>query len=588
MLGIMVKAHSWLLIYGKELILLPLLMLITVLLQSFDISEPDSLLVTLSSSDPSCEDYTDGQITVSTTGASGGLSYLWNTGDISASLTGLAHGFYTVTVKDANDCPAVANVTLQNPAPIVVYGTTTDNQCYGENGGISHINQTNGSLGMWSYAWSNGDTTSTIANLYAGSYSVLVTNSAGCYTNEVYLNNSLTTTSSIVINDPDSISVTSTVSQITVAYANDGVISIDNVLGGTAPYAYSWIGTGGYTSTGNSISGLNPGIYTVTVTDDNGCQYFETFSLSEPQCNVVIALTYLPPLCHNDNAQEVSWYIDGGNGPYTSTLTDANGNIWYGPSSGLNPVSLTPANGNAIPPGLYNLQVYDASGTSLNAPCYGSLNIPVINPDPISVDFSSTDILCFGESTGSLSAIASGGTVGSPTPYDYAWANGQTSFNISGLIAGSYICTVTDANNCSLEDTGYIYQPSELIINSISSTLISCDPGVDGTASVVVSGGVQPYQYEWPMPNFGISQTTQTATYLSTSGNYIVNITDDNGCSVSSSTIVSHAPTLSLTSNVTQPLCYGDSNGVISAIPSGGTAPYSGVGDYMEYLVYIV
>ena len=94
----------------------------------------------------------------------------------------------------------------------------------------------------------------------------------------------------------------------------------------------------------------------------------------------------------------MTWLNSGGVGPYTSELVDDNGSVWYGPNSGLNPVTLL----NTLPPGLYNLNVEDLSG------CFATINIPVINPDSLSIEFVANDVLCFGDNNGSISAIASG------------------------------------------------------------------------------------------------------------------------------------------------------------------------------------
>ena len=113
------------------------------------------------------------------------------------------------------------------------------------------------------------------------------------------------------------------------------------------------------------------------------------------------------------------------------------------------------------------------------------------------------------------------------------------------------------------------------IVDSISSTLISCNPGVDGSATVYFSGGVLPYNYYWNIPNSGIPQTTQSATQLSVAGNYTVDLTDANGCTFSETVSVDNAPTLIVTDSIIHPLCYNDSNGIIYANISGGSAPFS-------------
>jgi hypothetical protein len=300
--------------------------------------------------------------------------------------------------------------------------------------------------------------------------------------------------------------------------------------------------------------------------DIYGCSYSEQFVINEPNCNITIDTTYLPPLCHNDNAQELSWLNSGGLGPYTSELIDNNNNIWYGPSSGLNPISLN----NSLPPGLYTLSVSDMSG------CYSTLNIPIIQPDSLLISFVSSDIQCFGDNNGSLSAIATGGTTLSSNSYNYSWSPGnQSTFNISNLIAGTYSVVVTDENNCQLSSSYLLNEPNQLIVDSIISTYISCNPGVDGTASVFTSGGIQPYYYSWNIPNNGITQTTQIASQLSFSGNYSVTVSDSNNCFVSDNIYVYNAPNLLLTDSILEPLCYNDSNGIIYANASGGSSPYT-------------
>ena len=223
-----------------------------------------------------------------------------------------------------------------------------------------------------------------------------------------------------------------------------------------------------------------------------------------------------------------------------------------------------------LPPGFYTLNVSDQAG------CLQTMNLSIVAPDSISIDFNATNLSCFGNNSGSLSAIASGGTPSSGTPYTYLWSpNNQTSFNINNLSAGTYSVIVTDDNNCQKQDSYTITEPNQLIVDSMTSSVISCNPGVDGQATAYVSGGTQPYSYLWTIPNSGIPQTTQTAYNLSIAGNYAVQITDNNGCTVSDNINVDNAPDLIITDSVIQPLCYNDTNGMIYALASGGTSPYT-------------
>ena len=162
---------------------------------------------------------------------------------------------------------------------------------------------------------------------------------------------------------------------------------------------------------------------------------------------------------------------------------------------------------------MYTLNVTDANG------CLATLNIPIISPDSLEVSLCGYDVQCLVKIMVLLSAIASGGTPANGNSYTYVWSpNNQTTFNISNLIAGTYSVIVTDANNCQILSSHTINEPANIEVDSVESNLISCNPGSDGSATVYFSGGTQPYNYFWNMPNSGIPQTTQSATQLSVAG----------------------------------------------------------------------
>lgn len=531
----------------------------------FNITEPDEIVLSSSIVNPTCYGFSNGSALITPSGGNGNYSYLWTNGHTGQSITGLSAGSYGVTVTDGtNLCSESATIQVSQPSPIDAAITTVDNLCFGGSSGSANTQITD-PFPPFDYIWSTGDTTPNIANLSAGTYTFQVRNSNGCIQSEFYVNGNSNLSTTFEIFDPIPISITSVVSNISVNGANDGSISVV-ANGGYAPYSYLWSGPNGFSSTSSSISNLSSGFYTVLVTDLYGCTYDEQFTINEPNCNVIIDTTYYPPLCFNDNAQELTWLNSGGIPPYTSELTDDDGNNWYGPNSGLNPISLI----NTLPPGLYTLNVSDANG------CLATLNIPIISPDSLEVSFVATDVQCFGENNGSLSAIASGGTPANGNSYTYVWSpNNQTTFNISNLIAGTYSVIVTDANNCQILSSHTINEPANLEVDSVESNLISCNPGSDGSATVFFSGGTQPYNYFWNMPNSGIPQTTQSATQLSVSGNYTIDLTDANGCTLSETVFVDNAPTLIVTDSVIQPLCYNDTNGIIYANITGGSGPYN-------------
>ena len=137
----------------------------------------------------------------------------------------------------------------------------------------------------------------------------------------------------------------------------------------------------------------------------------------------------------------------------------------------------------------------------------------------LSLNINHINISCNGMNDGSATVIPSGGVV----PYTYWWSNGQTTATALGLIAGTYSCTVMDANGCQVSSSVNVIEPSALI-STIQQNSVSCFGGNDGSATVIPSGGVVPYTYWWSN-----GQTTATALGL-IAGAYSVEIYDANNC----------------------------------------------------------
>lgn len=225
---------------------------------SASLSNPTAITYTSSSTDASCG-AADGTASVSATGGTGSLSYSWSSGGTAATDTALSAGVYTVTITDQNGCTEVTSVSVSNFGAPTVSGSVTDPDCYGDLTGTVTSNVSGGSA-PFSYLWSTGDTSTTIAGLPAGSYSLTVTDSTGCIATHVY-----------VINQPDSLALTGSTTSSTIGF-NDGSATV-TPAGGTQPYSYNWSNGSG----SQTITGLAGGNYTVTVTDSNGCS--ETLTL---------------------------------------------------------------------------------------------------------------------------------------------------------------------------------------------------------------------------------------------------------------------------------------------------------------------
>ena len=191
----------------------------------------------------------------------------------------------------------------------------------------------------------------------------------------------------------------------------------------------------------------------------------------------------------------------------------------------------------------------------------------LISANIISLDTDSTPASCFGKSDGTATVNVSGGL----PDYAYLWndPNAQNTATATGLPAGTYFITVTDATGCAKDTSVAISQPPAILI-STATTSVSCNGGSDGKASVSASGGYPGYSYLWNDPN---AQQTSTATGLS-AGIYAVTVTDTTGCTKDTTVNVAQPPALEIIPNVTPVRCKGEGNGSVIVSISGGAAPY--------------
>ncbi|MBI2967479.1 MAG: SprB repeat-containing protein, partial [Bacteroidetes bacterium] len=176
-----------------------------------------------------------------------------------------------------------------------------------------------------------------------------------------------------------------------------------------------------------------------------------------------------------------------------------------------------------------------------------------------------TNVSCFGGSTGSASAVVSGGS----PPYTYSWNDGQTASAATGLVAGTYSLSVTGTDGCLKTFTVSVTEPAAPLSSSSSQNNVSCFGGSNGTTTVTAAGGTPAYTYLW---NNG--QTTSTATGL-IAGNYTVTITDANTCTTTAAFTITEPVILSSTSSQTNVYCFGGSNGTATVTAAGGTLTYS-------------
>ncbi len=216
---------------------------------------------------------------------------------------------------------------------------------------------------------------------------------------------------------------------------------------------------------------------------------------------------------------------------------------------------------------------YTVNMTSIgnsNTLCSYSLTTTVVQDPLMNITSSPVNVSCYGGSNGSASVSVSGGTAS----YYYSWApSGGTLNSVSGLSAGNYTCTVTDAVGCTKTQVVTITQPSAALSASLSAqTNVSCYGGSTGSATVGASGGTPGYTYSWS-PSGGSSAS---ATNLS-AGNYTCTITDSKGCTTTRSATITQPSSVvgASVSAQTNVNCYGASTGSATVTASGGTPGYT-------------
>lgn len=469
---------------------------------SIAVNQPTCALnVSLSGIAPSCKGYANGSVRVEVSGGSGNYEYEWaGMEETSSVVNGLKAGTYTVTVSEGI-CSNTASITLVNPEELGVVVHHQD---------VRTVNGSEGSATAfpyggtpdYSYLWSiNGRTEQRVENLTAGEYSVLVRDDNGC---EVIGN--------VTIDGLDCSGFTVGVSSSSPSChgSEDGSISVVLPADDEGTYTFAWSGTN---STSQSVNDLGKGTYIVTVTNEQGCTTTEEILLSEPD-ELVIEFTvnsHVTQIGGEDASVTAS--VRGG------TLTAEQPSYTYLWSDGSTEATISNKS-----KGTYSLTVIDANN------CQATASVSLFEPNcilysPMSLAFSTTDVSCFEGSDGSVRVSVEN----AETPYTYLWSNGQTTSGITGLTKGSYSVEVTDGRNCTISESVTIGEPEKLVVN-LSKTDASFEDS-NGRIMVNTTGGVSPYTYYWShLGGDGSSNEGGLSP-----GNYTVDVTDQNGCSVSAS-----------------------------------------------------
>jgi len=500
------------------------------------IAQPSLPLTTTSTlTQIACFGGSTGAIDINPSGGTLNYSYLWNNGATTQDISGLNAGNYSVTITDANNCTATYTTTLTQPAAILaVNGVTTNVLCFGGNTGSINITPTGGTPG-YTYLWSNGANTQDINTLATGNYNVTVTDANGC-TNSLY--------SATITQPAAALAVNGVTTNVLCFGGNTGSVNI-TPSGGTPVYTYLWSNG----ATAQDINTLAAGNYNVTVTDANGCtNNLYSATITQPASALSVNGVTTNVLCFGGNTGSVNITPAGGTPGYTY--------MW---SNGATTQDI-----NSLAAGNYNVTVTDASG------CTNNLYSATISQPAavLAVNGTTTNVLCFGGSTGAINITPTGGT----PVYSYLWSNGATTQDLGTIPAGNYSVIVTDANGCTNNlYSGIITQPTAVMSVTGVTTNVLCFGGNSGTINITPAGGTPGYSYLWSN-----GSTTQDLNSLPI-GNYSVMITDANGCtnSLYSANIIQPAAALTVNGVSTNVLCFGGNTGAVNITPAGGTPGYT-------------
>jgi len=496
-----------------------------------------------------CRGNSTGSITANAaTGGTGAFTYAWTpSGGTTLTASALSAQGYTITATDANGCTATANATVTQPAslPSITIASQVNVLCHGASTGSITANAATGGTGAFTYAWTpSGGATLTASSLAANTYTITATDANGC-----------TATANATLTEPASSPTVTIASQVNILChgSSTGSITANAATGGTGAFTYAWTPSGGTTLTASSLAANT---YTITAKDANGCTTTANATLTQPGSSPVITIaSHVNVLCHGASTGSITANAaTGGTGAFTYTWSPSGG-------TNLTASSLT-AQG-------YTITATDANG------CTATANFTITQPgsSPAITIASHVNILCHGNSTGSITANAATGGTGA---FTYAWTpSGGTNLVASSLTAQGYTITATDANGCTATANATLTQPGSSPTVTIASQVNELCHGAS-TGSITANaatGGTGAFTYAWT-PSGG---ATLTASSLA-ANTYTITATDANGCTATANATLTQpgsSPAVTIASQVNE-LCHGASTGSITAnAATGGTGAFT-------------
>ena len=487
---------------------------------------------------PSCPGTATGSIDVTVTGTDPSYNYLWNDGETTEDRTMLLAGTYNLTVSDAQGCEETFEYTLtERPLLEATLEEVVDVSCFGASNGEIRV-ATSGGTPPYTYLWDdpNAQVDEDAGALTAGTYNLLVTDAVGC-----------TTTLQATVNQPDELLLSFRPYDVTCRDGDDGR-AVVIPTGGNGGYTYAWQ-TG---ANQDSVLNLTAGTFEVTVTDVKGCMATGSVTINQPATPLTAVVDQDAQGCFEASANQATVMPSGGTSGYTY--------LW---SNGE-----TTATAVALPAGLNTVAVTDGGG------CTETFSVTLTDLPEITVNIIANLPSCNDRTDGRLGAIPSGGAGTVESDYTYIWSNGQSGVAISNLPGDVlYRVTVTGPEGCTGEGERFLNAPPPITF-TVDETPVACFGESNGALAISNISGPNTGNYDLQWGPEANNSTSATVSNLPAGNNYTLRITDVDGCTVDTTLRITEPTELGADINKFDVSCFGETDGRITAVGTGGVGGY--------------
>ena len=511
----------------------------------FKIESPDALGADITFNEVSCNGYADGFILSYPYGGTGNYTFRWeNSNNIQISTSkdvyNLDTGTYHFTILDSNHCISKKSIDIFQPDKIIVKDSIIDVSCKNYLDGKIFLDISGGTK-PYNFEWTSnvGNAyTEDILNVPAGAYDLHIIDNNNCFFDSIYY-----------ITEPEEGLDYSLNAKDFVCYgANDGKIEI----GIPADKNYIILWENGFY--GNKRDNLSPGIYKITITDENGCEEILEQEIIEQE-KIDVELQYKEPSCHD--LEDGQLWVDK---VFYGNRESAKSNFRYKWNTISDDTLIY----------LYNViggVNYTVTVTDENL-CAGENSIFIENPEEIKIKLDQIrNVSCFRGNDGMIQIEV----VNFPDCH-YKWSHFENNIDtntITDLKSGVYQVTVTNPAGCKEEKQFYITEPPPINISFFTKN-VSCFGGKDGSVEAKIKGGTEPYFLLWS------DSINSDKIYNVGVGKYFLEVIDLNGCSILDSIEIKQPNSpISLSTEVTDVTCFNGKDGMISISADGGNPPYS-------------